>query len=60
MNWYRVIWTKAEFTEQPQSELIWSSEDRIHDDLADLKKVEKSDIVIQDITKFDILIGGNC
>ena len=66
MNWYRVTWAFRQYSEQLRSELIWSSEDRILEDLA-LKvaktpdgKTNPENIQIDDIVKFEIMTGGNC
>lgn len=60
MNWYMVTWADRMFSEQLYSELIWTSEDRIREDLAEQVKQNPEDVIIQDIVKFNIMTGGNC
>ena len=62
MKWFSVQWSKREFSEQKEVELIFCASDQIRDALSDLLGVNSGDIMIHVITEYDIetLRGGFC
>ena len=60
MKWFRVIWSNREFTEENYTDLIFTSEDKILEDLADLQDVGRKTIVIKEIFAYKIQEGGLC
>jgi hypothetical protein len=60
MKWFRVIYAMRKFSEEVLTDLVFSSEDRIHEDLADMIDADRKDIVIKEIFEYTIERGGMC